>query len=231
MGPRDISQYALANKTGIPKIIHQIWLGPHPRPAKWMETWEKEFCPEHGWTYMFWGDEEIARLGLANENEYDLSPSYQQKSDIARYEIVYKYGGMYIDCDMIYLGNDLEAYLPFGTTDFIGVTESPSSNKIGAPYCANGFFAAIPEHPIMKRLIDSIPERVCSKELENAPAWITTGPVLFNACIRTPITIIMHDWIFPLDFHKKTHVADPNIFKDVALVFTYNGQEYPHMKK
>lgn len=214
----------------IPRIVHQIWLGPHQRPQTWMDSWRDGFCAKHNWEYKLWTDKEVSDFTLANQQAYDDSIPYQQKSDIARYEIMYMYGGLYIDCDMIYLGNNLEDFLPFHTSDFIAVNESPSTLKIGPPYCSNGFFAVTPKHPAIKKMVDMVSERVYSNILKKQPVWVKTGPVLFNACIQSPIVLIKHDWIFPLNFHMKTNVDNPMIFKETALVFTYNGQEYPHMK-
>jgi mannosyltransferase OCH1-like enzyme len=45
----------------IPKVIHQIWIGPKPAPKQMMQTW-KEKHP--GFEYILWNEEEIAREAL-----------------------------------------------------------------------------------------------------------------------------------------------------------------------
>jgi hypothetical protein len=60
--------------------------------------------------------------------------------------------------------------------------------------------------------------------------FIKTGPVLLNQCIKEVISIIPYKLIFPKDFHWETGVKDPMEFADNALIFTYNGAEYPHIK-
>lgn len=222
-----ITRYKI-KKGPIPKIIHMVWLGPFTPPLEWMETWSKDFCPKYGWEYKLWTEKELQKVGIINQQAFDDSVSYQQKSDIVRYEIIYRYGGLYLDCDMVYIGTNIEDYIPFSTTDFVGVQESPSSAKIGAPYCANGFFAAIAGHPALKDMIDLIPSRI---KMRTEHAWVKTGPKLFNLCIKSPITILPHKWVFPLDFHYQHNVKDPKIFKDKALMFTYNGNDYSFVKK
>ena len=42
----------------IPKIIHQLWIGPKPRPYKFMKTWEDKH-PDY--EYILWNEEEIKK--------------------------------------------------------------------------------------------------------------------------------------------------------------------------
>lgn len=215
----------------IPKIVHQIWLGEFEPPLDWMMSWKEEFCKEYGWEYKLWRDSDIKEMSLTNKDAFEKSVSYQQKSDIARYEIMYRHGGLYADCDMIWLGNSLEKFLPFNSKMFIGVMESPSPsmNKvIPPPFIANGFFITPKHHRILKKCIYQIPERI---RMNTEHAFVKTGPVLLNICIDEPIILIPHQLIFPLDFHFKHGIKNPRFFKEKALVFTYNGADYPHMKK
>src|SRR4029079_1167635 len=92
---------------GIPKIVHQIWLGPFEPPLSWMASWKEKFCVQYNWQYKLWNEEEIKKFGLRNDSAFHASESYQQKADIARYEICHRYGGFYVDCDMIWLENNL----------------------------------------------------------------------------------------------------------------------------
>lgn len=92
--------YKITEEAVIPKIIHYCWFGRKPMPDKykiWMESWEK-FCPDY----------EIKEW---NEDSYDVTKNefmyqaYQQKkwgfvSDYARLDIVYRYGGIYLDTDV-----------------------------------------------------------------------------------------------------------------------------------
>ena len=44
------------NHNLIPKIIHQLWIGPKPRPSKFMATW-KEKHPDY--EYIMWNEEDM----------------------------------------------------------------------------------------------------------------------------------------------------------------------------
>ena len=85
----------------IPKIIHYCWFGGSPLPElalKCIESWKK-YCPDY----------EIKEW---NENNYDIEGScefvrkaYECRkwafvSDYARLDIVWRYGGIYLDTDV-----------------------------------------------------------------------------------------------------------------------------------
>lgn len=98
-------QLRLTDKQKIPKTIHFCWFGGNQIPAqykKYMESWAK-YCPDY----------EIKRW---DENNYDITQNkymydaYQNKlwalvSDYARLDIIYKYGGIYLDTDVELIDN------------------------------------------------------------------------------------------------------------------------------
>ena len=87
----------------IPKIIHYCWFGRNCKPQvalECIETWKKYF---YGWKIIEW-----------NEDNYDLSgnpyieDAYKlQKwafvSDLVRLDVLYKYGGIYLDIDVDFI--------------------------------------------------------------------------------------------------------------------------------
>ena len=89
-----------ADHSIIPKIIHYMWLGNKPIPDKLklcIESWRK-YCPDY----------EIIRW---DESNYDvhknkfISQAYDNKlygfvPDFARLDILYQYGGIYMDTDV-----------------------------------------------------------------------------------------------------------------------------------
>ena len=94
----------------IPKIIHYCWFGGNPKPQillNCIESWKK-FCPDY----------EIIEW---NESNFDVNfcaystRAYEAKkwafvSDIARIKIIYDYGGIYLDTDVL-LKNSLDNLL------------------------------------------------------------------------------------------------------------------------
>ncbi len=152
----------------IPKIMHQIWLGSkvpeafEPFMASWIQMHKG---PE--WQYILWTDERIEKLGLYNQEFYDQTTNYGMKSDIARLEILYRFGGVYLDID-------IEALAPLDilhhTYDFyIGLQPIDS----GFIQVGNGIFGARPHHPVIQKAIIHIKDNW--KILKGAPQ--KTGPV------------------------------------------------------
>jgi mannosyltransferase OCH1-like enzyme len=146
----------------IPKIIHQIWLGSKI-PAKYnriTNTW-KEKNPD--WEYKLWTDDDVSKINLVNNKIYNLSNNYGIKSDILRTEILYQFGGLYVDTDFecIKSFNDL-TYLDFFT----------GNGYSKFPHVYNGLMACKPKHQLMLDYINGI------KEKENTNLNVGFGDML-----------------------------------------------------
>lgn len=128
----------------IPKVIHYCWFGRNPMPdknRKCIDSW-KRFCPDY----------EIVEW---NEDNYDIGQNrYMRQAyeagkfgyvpDYARIDILYRYGGIYLDTDVELLKNPddllyLQAYTSF--------EEYPTVNFGGGSGCEKGF-------PLLKSILD-----------------------------------------------------------------------------
>lgn len=158
----------------IPKIIHQIWVGPHPFPEKskaFQQTWLKM---HPNWEYKLWTNKDIEEFGLENKKLYDQASNYGQKSDIARYEILYRIGGLYID-------TDFECLTPFDIfhhiCDFyIGI----SHNVLHHFWLLNGLIGSAPGHPILKEAIDNLKNKTLN--INHDKIQEQTGPLYLTNC-------------------------------------------------
>jgi len=152
----------------IPKIIHQIWLGS-PLPKKydaWVRSWEKN---HPGWKYVLWTDKEIEEFELANRKLYHSTSNYGEKSDIARYEILYRFGGVYVD-------TDLESLMPLDVLHENYEFYTGISHLDGGVLClANGIIGSVAGHPILKECIETIKLKWHLKMIIEI-----TGPVHFT---------------------------------------------------
>jgi mannosyltransferase OCH1-like enzyme len=135
------------SERNIPKVIHQIWLGsPVPKLySQWGETW-KRLNPT--WEYRLWTEDEIANFGLTNQAAFDGSPNFGVKSDLARYEILHRYGGVYADTDFECLAGFDE--LVESSSFFAGIMygDRPTIN--------NGLIGATPGHPILGAMVAAL---------------------------------------------------------------------------
>ncbi len=134
----------------IPKIIHQIWLGSKLPELfmKYTRTWVEHHLD--GWEYKLWTDEDVKQLTLHNQEYFDAAQNYALKADILRLELIYQFGGVYVDIDCECLQSlDILHH----TYDFyVGI------QPLDAYFVqlANGLFGAIPGHPIVQHAIETV---------------------------------------------------------------------------
>ena len=83
----------------IPKIIHLIWLGKK-RPEKFNITLNEIKRINNDYEIKEWNDNNI-NFELVQKDFFDKTENVGSKSDILRFEILNKYGGIYMDYDFI----------------------------------------------------------------------------------------------------------------------------------
>ncbi len=158
----------------IPKKIHLIWLGSSPTEfvQNMFESW-KRLHPT--WQVKLWTDEDVWSFHLKNQKAYDTAKNWGEKSDIFRYEILEREGGIHAD-------TDFECIKPFDdickTADFfagVGYSE-------GAPFLYNGLIGCRAGHPIIKRCVDTLP--IGNGNSDFLRILNTTGPTFFTRCFR-----------------------------------------------
>lgn len=220
--------------TGIPKIIHHIWFGSAEFPELY-KTWRASWQHHHpGWEMILWNEEKIKKefsQGLFNQSFFDeaqKNKNYSRMSDIARYEILAKYGGLYVDtdthCNRSF--DDLhEAY------DFYGCMEP--WNFGGA--IASAVVAACPEHPVIKRCMqlmkfyqhnlpqDLIKEFTSFMTDDEAINVVVTGPKVLTTAFFEELSSDLsssHVVIFPATF-----AAD---FGEKSLSMPFCVHEFHH---
>ncbi len=201
----------------IPKIIHQIWLGPKKRPDIWMNSWKINYLHKHpDWEYKLWTELEIAELTLVNQRQYDSEPYYTGKSDIARYEILNQFGGVFIDADSLWIeGNNislntiLEKSMPSG----MFCAEEPV-NKWSL---ANGVIGFKKNHSILKNTINFINQNYFALKQKHPrlrDVWLVTGPKIFTEMVKQePNNLILDShYFYPESFHQNNLDLDTQKF-------------------
>jgi mannosyltransferase OCH1-like enzyme len=152
----------------IPKIIHQIWIGDKVKPQLFLDSF-KHMHPDY--EYILWDDKEIEKRNMIFECQKQINDnnSFAGKADIMRYEILYKYGGIYIDADTFCLER----------IDDIMNEESfhYENEEIRQDLVANGFIIVKPNNIIMRKCIDEIKKK---ENINDLPTHIGTGPQLLT---------------------------------------------------
>jgi mannosyltransferase OCH1-like enzyme len=175
----------------IPKIFHIIWLGDSPMPDEYIE-YGKSWLENHpGWEMKLWNSENM--INLQNQELYDNATYLAQKADIARYEILYNFGGIYIDTDFECLRN-IENLLQ--NVEAFSAYESEGIINIAIMGCT-------PKNPVFKILVDGIPESIKSNKIY--PINYQAGPIYATRKLRTrkDITIFRSELFYPYLWNEK----------------------------
>jgi len=173
----------------IPKSIHQIWIGPEPKPVKLMDTWVT-MNPE--FTYALWTEKEIDALCLVNRKVYDAyyaKKCFSGAVNIARAEILQRFGGVYVDADSKCITTLEKA--PFMNSNFFTVYAVEGVKRI-----ANSPIGCVPGHHIISEYVRRQGEL---KEL--FPSFQKSGPVLWTELIKEPGKVLPAYTFLPV-FHR-----------------------------
>jgi mannosyltransferase OCH1-like enzyme len=173
-------ELAEANRKDVPRIIHQIWIGPSEPPAS-TSAWASH-AGRHGYDYRLWREADLEKQGvLSNPVFADMlaQGDYPGAVDVARYIILESVGGIYLDCDWYPARDDIsfQDLLPLrGLTAF--AEDVPRLTGKGSVLLANSFIAAPVGHPVFRRMLDAFPGIL--RDMPAAPAWWATGPLIFT---------------------------------------------------
>jgi inositol phosphorylceramide mannosyltransferase catalytic subunit len=121
------------------------------------------------WEMITWTDANVPPL--RNRAQYDHAQHLAQRSALVRLEILYEYGGVYIDTDYECL-RSIEPLLA-GASLVAGWADARVVN--------NGFIAASPGHRVLDEVISVIPYRVATRP--GASSTIQSGNVLFHEAV------------------------------------------------
>ena len=177
-----------------PKIIHQIWLqGVENMPDKYKHNMEQNKKINSGWEYILWDDIKIINLLRENDkwiNTYYILEYLHHKVDFARYIILYKFGGIYIDMDATTIKPINNIVNRFKQYDLIvsKVNSNILENYIHCRYATcinNGIIIAKKNNFVLNKMIESIIENPKCDTLSTKITCIQsiTGPSKFTKII------------------------------------------------
>lgn len=202
----------------IPKVIHRIWLGGPMPPvvARYGKAW-RDLHP--GWLVRTWRDWDLP--ALTHQEWFDRAASPAQRADIARLELLHRYGGVYVDTDFEPLKplDDLIA----GTSCFIATEDGR--------WLATGIMGAVPGHPFVADLIDGLPGSI--QENRDAPPNQQTGPKYVTGRYRAyteahpddPVTVFPAALFYPYHFTEPERAGDA--FPDAYAVHHWSHSWKP----
>jgi mannosyltransferase OCH1-like enzyme len=208
----------------IPKIIHQIWLGcPIPINAVILSDKIKELNKE--WDFKLWTDQNIDFIDINLRNKILNIKNFGVQSDILRYLILEKYGGIYFDCDFLPIKN-LDNLLR-GTNFVAGICNPDETDR---PLIANGLIAATVNHKILQKINLTINTKIEFYSTINNQIDIfnNTGPTFFTNEIvqylkifpNEHIVIYPSSYFYPINYRKR-HFINSKLIKRFTFPETY----------
>ncbi len=197
----------------IPKTIHYCWFGGGEMPdelKRYRESW-KQYCPDY-------------QIVEWNEKNYPIesheltSQAYRHKkwsfvSDVARLEILYKHGGIYLDTD-VELIRALDDLLY--QQGFVGIEKWGVINS-------GGGCGAIPGHPIIGEILENrlqIPfEREDGSLNVESSGYYESKPLLNRGFkpnntvqLIDEMTVYPSDFFHPFDYMSKELCMTENTY-------------------
>lgn len=128
----------------IPKKIHYCWFSKNPIPKflqGCIDSWKK-MCPDY--EIICWNEDNYDIDKYLYTKEAYKNQKYGFVSDMARLDILYENGGIYLDTDVTIL-KSLDELLY--QEAFIGVEKWGNINS-------GGGFGAVPHHPMVKKMLE-----------------------------------------------------------------------------
>jgi hypothetical protein len=144
-----------------------------------LRTWEDK---HPGFEYILWNESEIEKRGLTLEchRQFDMMGELAGKADILRWEILWHYGGYFIDADSICI----EPFDEFFDNKVAFATYENENVRTGL--VANGTMGFIPKHPILRDIINWIKGSAeAAKLIKETRAWYSVGPALLTKMLNT----------------------------------------------
>ena len=182
--------------------IHAIWLGSEPTEQT-LASLRRLQALNPDREVRLWRDNDLD--WLENRDLFDAAPTYQGKANLARYEILWRHGGYYVDCDFEWLRPLDEQQFPLDRV-VVGIE--------GRNLYNNALIGAPARHPFLRRLIErvrpSITSRPDGRSFEvSGPQFITEQLLEYKAEGNTDVHLVARDLVYPYFWDKFDRAGGP----------------------
>lgn len=180
----------------IPRVLHRIFLDD-PVPTVFEGYWRlfQELNP--GWDFVTW-DDSTKLDWIRNTEAFDRATTHAGRSDVLRYEILARYGGVYVDTDVEPLRpfDDLLDGDPFAAWE---------DDRLLCPTV----MGAEAGHDAMESLIAGLPH--WSRRHAQAPPNHQTGPYFLTRCWRwrDDVRLLPPITFYPVHWSQKRLLGGP----------------------
>ncbi len=215
--PSILPETKIEKGNAIPKLLHRVWIGPrYFPPYKDLNALKSFDQINAGFRKVLWRDADVQRLIKKSHPEYnEIYSGYRlniQRADLARYLILYEYGGVYSDLDISGfrpMDELLRMYPESNFFSFVEITLTPERarsigerEKIRRVGMEMGFGSipedperiasylciCTPKHPMMLAVLEEAKRRSILQACRQYDVFYITGPDLFTTVIHRYLT-------------------------------------------
>lgn len=230
----ELSRQPAASTLRIPKIMHHIWFGkPLCNEFKRLrQTWLD--C-HVDWVAILWTDrmendpdavvvrsfEELTaclksgsaqrivvicdKLVFNNRVHFDNACNYGERSDILKWEIVYRYGGVYID-------TDFECYKSLDPLHYVfDFYTGLQPLDTGMVQLGAALYAAYPQHPLLERCVKDITPGQGPIVVRTGPIHFTNVSINYLASAQGRNIVLPSDYFYPCGYEER--LADQSLWQ------------------
>lgn len=180
--------------------------------AAYVATWT---AVHPGWEHRMWTDADLD--WLQNQELYDFAEAITQhhgqfRADVARYEILHRHGGVWVDCDF-------EAVYPID--DLIAGHDCFAAWETDGQWINNAILGSVPGHPMLADLIDGLPANVHRRKGKRPN--VMSGPqYLTPIALEHEITLFPAAQFFPYRWDELDRAG--HAFPDAYAVHHWNNR-------
>lgn len=207
----------------IPRTFHRIWLGARsgdPIPERFETYWERfqEFHPN--WDFRTWDDPDEFDW-IIDRGVYDRATTHAGRSDVLRYELMYRYGGVYVD-------TDVEPLRPF---DELLDDDRPFAGWENNRLICITVLGSAPKHPAFEAVLDFLP-RWAPTQRSNRPNY-QTGPEPFTRIWRRrpDVRLLPREAFYPVGWWEKHLLGGPYPPESYAVHHWNAGWKTPEQQR
>lgn len=205
------------------KVVHQIWFRLSLKSKKLFQKFERyrnSWKINQGWGYFLW-DEKTALSFISTFfpeylKLYKKYPYAIQRIDCLRYFLLYRYGGVYADCDQECI-KPFDDYILNQPSKDIFIVESANTG-LGCKV-SNCLMYSIPNHPFWKKIITKLKiyRKVPWFYSRHFTIMVSTGPSLLNKFFSKYIYRYKLN-VFPKElFNPKGLITDKQTSEEKAI--------------
>lgn len=205
----------------IPKILHYCWFGPKIMPVflkECVDGWRKK-CPDY--EIIQWNEKNFEVSKYRYTHQAFENGKYGFVTDVARLDILYQHGGVYMDTDVKLLKSLDELLYQKG---FVGVEKWGNINT-------GGGIGVVPHHPMIQEMLNerlgvSFLRNDGSFNMETNGLYETKPFIRHGMRIDNTLQIINGITVYPSSvFHPYDYISCEEKIEDntISIHYFYGG--------